>query len=136
MADDFKTQAAQQRLKVLAAAKARVAANISTYEANGDVDSAADELQAYSNLESEEQNLINSYNRYVASNTPRAARPMTDAEFTAMSPEQMMERPDAVDKIFSTSKYYTKDQWSDPKVVERMTAGVAEVQRRRREEGR
>ena len=130
---DFKQQAAEQRLKVLRAAKAQVAADLARYEADGDLDMAANEIQAFSNLESEEQNLINSYNRYVASNTPRAARPMTDAEFTAMSPEQMMEHPEAVDRLFSKSKYYSPDQWSDPKVVERMTAGVAEVQRRKRE---
>ena len=49
---DFKLQAAQQRFKVLAAAKQQVAANISRYEAENDLDSASDDIQAYSNLES------------------------------------------------------------------------------------
>jgi hypothetical protein len=111
MADqDFKAQAAQQRLKVLQAARQQVAANISRYEAEGDLDSAADEMQAYANLETEENNLISSYQRHVARNTPREPAAISDSEFLAMAPERMLDHPELVDRVFSKSKYYSPDQ--------------------------
>ena len=100
MADDFKTVAARQRLKVLAAAKQQVSANIARYEAEGDTDSAADEIQAYANLESEETNLVSSFQRYQAASAPRQQEPISDSEFLAMSPERMLEHPELVDRIF------------------------------------
>ena len=90
MAEDFKATAARQRLKILAAAKAQVSANIARYESEGDVDSASDEIQAYSNLEFEEQNLIGSFQRYQAASAPRQSEPISDSEFLAMSPERML----------------------------------------------
>jgi hypothetical protein len=36
-----------------------------------------------------------------------------------------------IDRIFSKSKYYTKNQWADPDVAARVQAGMSEVQRRR-----
>jgi hypothetical protein len=133
---DFKAQAAEQRLKVLRAARQQVAANIASYEANGDVDSAADEIQTFANLETEEQNLINSYRRYEAQNAPRQPGPISDNEFMAMSPENMLRHPETIDRIFSKSKYYSKDQWSDPEVAQRVRDGMAEIERRKRYEGR
>ena len=131
---DFKTEAARARLKVLSAAKMQLAANISRYEAEGDLDSASDEIQAYANLESEEQNLVNSYQRYQAASAPRQQEPISDSEFLAMSPERMLENPQLVDKIFSKSKYYSKDQWQDPEVASRVRAGLAEIEKRKRYE--
>jgi hypothetical protein len=133
MADDFKARAAEQRLKVLSAAKSQVAANIALYESNGDLDSAADELQAYANLETEENNLVSSYQRHVARNAPRDPGPISDTEFMAMSPERMLQHPETVDRIFSKSKYYSKDQWGDPEVAGRVRAGMAAVEQRKRE---
>src|SRR4051794_17604036 len=124
---DFKREAMNQRYKVLQAAKAQVAANISNYEASGDTDSAADEIQAYSNLESEEQNLVASYQRHLAPRPP--APPETEGEWRSKSPERMTEHD--VDKIFSRSKYYTRDQWSDPTVAEGVRRGLIEVQNRK-----
>jgi hypothetical protein len=132
---DFKLQAAQARLKVLAAAKAQVAANISRYESENDLESAADEVQVFSNLESEESNLISSFQRYQAASAPRQVEPISDSEFLAMSPERMLENPQLVDKIFSKSKYYSKDQWQDPEVASRVRAGLAEIEKRKRYEG-
>ena len=131
---DFKTEAARARLKVLSAAKQQVSANIARYESEGDLDSASDEIQAYANLESEEQNLVNSYQRYQAASAPRQSEPISDSEFLAMSPERMLENPQLVDKIFSKSKYYSKDQWQDPEVASRVRAGLAEIEKRKRYE--
>jgi hypothetical protein len=135
MADDFKTEAARARLKVLAAAKAQVAANISRYESENDVASASDELQAYANLETEEQNLVNAYQRYQAQSAPRQPEPISDSEFMAMSPERMLQHPELVDKIFSKSRYYTPDQWSQPAVADGVRRGLAEIERRKKIEG-
>lgn len=135
MADDFKLQAAQQRLKVLQAAKQQVAANISRYEAEGDLDSASDEIQAFSNLESEEQNLVNSYQRYQAASAPRQPEPISNSEFLAMSPERMLQHPELVDRVFSKSKYYTPGMWGEPEVRQRVNAGLAEIEKRKRYEG-
>lgn len=135
MADDFKTEAARQRLKVLAAAKAQVSANIARYESEGDMDSAADEIQAFSNLEAEEQNVVNSYQRYQAASAPRQPEAISDSEFMAMSPERMLSHPELVDKIFSKSRYYSPDQWSQPEVAAGVRRGLAEIERRKKYEG-
>lgn len=135
MTDDFKAKAAQQRLKVLQAARQQVAANISRYEAEGDLDSAADEIQAYANLETEEQNLVNSYQRYQAASAPRQPEPISDSEFLAMSPERMLQHPELVDRVFSKSKYYTPGQWSEPAVADGVRRGLAEIEKRKRYEG-
>lgn len=132
---DFKLQAAQARLKILAAAKAQVAANISRYEAENDLESAADEVQAFSNLESEESNLISSFERYQAASAPRQPEPISDSEFMAMSPERMLEHPELVDRIFSKSRLYTKGMWSEPEVADGVRRGLAEIERRKRYEG-
>ncbi len=131
---DFKLQAAQQRLKVLAAAKQQVAANISRYEAENDLDSASDEIQAYSNLEFEEQNLIGSFQRYQAASAPRQSEPISDSEFMAMSPERMLEHPELVDRIFQKSKLYTKGMWGEPEVADGVRRGLAEIEKRKRYE--
>jgi hypothetical protein len=136
MADDFKTQAARQRLKVLAAAKQQVAANISRYEAEGDTDSAADEIQAYANLESEETNLVSSFQRYQAQSAPRQQEPISDSEFMAMSPERMLQHPELVDRIFQKSKLYTKGMWGEPEVADGVRRGLAEIEKRKRYENR
>lgn len=132
---DFKTEAARQRLKVLAAAKMQVSANIARYESEGDLDSAQDEIQAFANLESEEQNLVNSYQRYQAASAPRQQEPISDSEFMAMSPERMLEHPELVDKVFRKSRYYTEGQWSDPSVADGVRRGLAEIERRKKYEG-
>lgn len=132
---DFKTEAARQRLKVLAAAKMQVSANIARYESEGDLDSAQDEIQAFANLESEEQNLVNSYQRYQAASAPRQSEPISDSEFLAMSPERMLEHPELVDKVFRKSRYYTEGQWSDPSVADGVRRGLAEIERRKKYEG-
>lgn len=133
--EDFKAQAAQQRLKVLQAARQQVAANISRYEAEGDLDSAADEIQAYANLENEERNLVNSYQRYQAQSAPRQPEPISDSEFLAMSPERMLQHPELVDKIFQKSKLYTKGMWGEPEVADGVRRGLAEIERRKKFEG-
>lgn len=135
MADDFKTQAARQRLKILAAAKQQVSANIARYEAEGDTDSAADEIQAYANLESEETNLVSSFQRYQAASAPRQSEPISDSEFMAMSPERMLQHPELVDRIFQKSKLYTPGQWSEPAVADGVRRGLAEIERRKKYEG-
>lgn len=89
-------------------------------------------MQAYANLETEENNLISSYQRHVARNRPREAAAISDSEFLAMAPERMLDHPELVDRVFSKSKYYSPDQWNDPEVAQRVRAGMAEVIARRR----
>ena len=135
MAEDFKAKAVEARLKILTAAKAQVSANYSRYEAEGDLDSAADEAQAYANLETEEQNLVNSYQRQVAQSMPRQPVQVSDSEFLAMSPERMLQHPELVDRIFQKSKLYTKGMWGEPEVADGVRRGLAESERRKRYEG-
>jgi hypothetical protein len=132
---DFKLQAAQQRLKVLAAAKQQVLANVSRYESENDLDSASDELQAFSNLEAEEQNLISAYQRYQQQSAPRQPEPISDSEFLAMSPEKMLQHPELVDRIFQKSKMWTKGMWGEPEVADGVRRGLAEIERRKKYEG-
>ena len=131
---DFKLQAAQARLKVLAAAKAQVSANIARYESENDLESAADEVQTFSNLESEESNLISSFQRYQAAGAPRQPEPISDSEFLAMSPERMLQHPELVDRIFQKSKLYTKGMWGEPEVADGVRRGLAEIEKRKRYE--
>ncbi len=128
---DFYDEAARQRYATLEAAKARVVANLEEYRAIGDEASAAEELQTLATLNDQQQSLRRLHQQYNAQRNP-PQQEMSDAEFVAMSPERMAQNPAAIDRIFSKSKYYTPNQWSDPEVAKRAQAGVAEVERRRR----
>jgi hypothetical protein len=62
---------------------------------------------------------------HIAATAPKAEDEMTDAEFQAMSPEKMAKHPEAVERIFSKSKYYSRDMWNDPVVQQRVREGQA-----------
>lgn len=131
---DFYEDAAMLRYRTLEAAKAQCQADLARYQAAGDEYAAAEELQTLATLNDQVTSLQRLHNQYRQQMNPPSQATMTDSEFMALSPERMAQHPEAIDRLFSKSKYYSPDQWSDPKVQGLVRAGMDEVQRRRRYE--
>lgn len=125
---DFFVEVAQQRAQELTADLAEMEAALLRARSEGDEHSARQLIQGIANGRAERRNLEVTYNEYVVSQAPRH-EVTSDAEFLARAPERMT--GEDIDRIFSKSKYYTKNQWADPDVAARVQAGMSEVQRRR-----
>ena len=122
MADDFLLSAAQQRLKVLQAARQRAIADLGEYETMGDEDSAGQEIQRIANLDAEATNLTNLAQRHAQSQQGPAA-PRPDAWRGKRTDE--MNYDDALAMIRDTSRYGKNLTHND------LQAGYSEVQRKR-----
>jgi hypothetical protein len=129
MSDDFYTRTLNAQIGNLRDARRTIMNEVERYKRMNDHEGAAEYAQDIANLDAQERAIVDLHNRHVAQNQPAA--PLTDAEFMALSPERMAQHPEAVDRIFSKSKYYDKNQWSDPNVQRLVREGVAEAQRRR-----
>jgi hypothetical protein len=125
MSDDFYTQSARQRLERINAERAAAQADLAAYRANADYDSAGQAIQQIANLDAEEANLGNLYNRYVASQQPRQPEYFTPEE-RAARPIEKMGWNDAVE-LARTSRYGKNIRSDDPAMI----AGWHEAQRRR-----
>lgn len=130
MAKDFYLEAAQEQFNELAADRADIDAGLLRCNANGDSHSAKELIQTRATINRQMRDLQAEYDAHVASQQPQQGPPMNDQEFMARSPERMT--GEDVDRIFSKSRYYSKDQWSDPEVARRVQAGMREVEARRK----
>jgi hypothetical protein len=125
MSNDFYSDAAAQRLRMLDAERAAHLADLAAHRANGDTESAATVVQALANAEAERGNLLNLYNAYVQSQQPPQPEQLTDAERFSRPWDKMT--PDDGLALAKTSKYGRDLNWNDPNV----RAGYAETQKRR-----
>jgi hypothetical protein len=123
--DDFYTNAASHRIRVLDAEKAAHLADLAAFRANGDTESAAGVVQALANAEAERANLIALHNQYVASQRPPQEPELTDSELHA-KPWNRMSPTEGL-RLAHTSKYGKGLDWSDKNVQ----AGYREVMARR-----
>jgi hypothetical protein len=130
MANDFYTEVARQRALELDADMAEINAGLARAKAEGDDHSARQLIQGLANARAERRNLEIEYQQYVASQQPRQPAPATDGEWM-MRPADKMTGED-VDRIFAKSKFYTPGMWSERETADRVNAGLAEVERRRR----
>ncbi len=124
---DFYEDAAKKRYAILEAAKARCIANLEEHRAIGNDMDAQEEIQTLATLNDQMASLQRLHQQYHEARNP-VRHEMTEKEWEAMSPEQMRHHPEAIDQIFAKSKYYTKDQWSDPEVARRVRAGLQQVE--------
>ncbi|WP_316200804.1 MULTISPECIES: hypothetical protein [unclassified Bradyrhizobium] len=131
MAEDFFIRAARKRALELDADIREIETGMMRARADDDELRAAELFDGLTAARDARVRLDREVDHYVRQNTPPQQQPMTDAEFMAMSPERMQQHPEALNRIFSKSKYYDKQMWSDPDVVRRVSDGVAEVERRR-----
>jgi hypothetical protein len=125
MSEDFYTASARQRLERINAERAAAQADLAAYRANADYDSAGQAIQQIANLDAEQANLGNLYNRYVASQQPRRPEFLTPEERQAR-PIEKMGWSDAVE-LARTSRYAKNIKSDDPN----MLAGYYEAQRRK-----
>jgi len=126
---DYYLERTTKQIEEADATLLEIQAGLARAKAEGN-DFAVDELlKGYAAARSQKRDLEMAANEHYQS-LNRAAVPMTDAEFMAMSPERMLQNPECLNKIFEKSKHYSKDMWADPEVQRRVQAGLAEVQRR------
>jgi hypothetical protein len=125
MADDFYAEAGQARLQEIAVERAEALASLERAKSMGDTTTAGSAVQTIANLDSEHSNLINLYNRYVASQTPPPQREPTLEERRA-KPIEAMDWSDIVE-MTRQSKYAKNIRPDDPNMI----AGWYEGQRRR-----
>ena len=126
---DYYLERTTKQIEEADATLLEIQAGLARAKAEGN-DFAVDELlKGYAAARSQKRDLEMAANEHYQS-LNRAAVPMTDAEFMAMSPKRMLQNPECLNKIFEKSKHYSKDMWSDPEVQRRVQAGLAEVQRR------
>lgn len=133
MSDDFTTEVARRRLKQIDAQLMQHQANYASHEAEGEVEGAVWEADQISGLLAQRQNVLNAYNQHQQARNAVPPK-MTEAEFQAMSPEQMARHPEAIEQVFAKSKYYSPQDAQDPEFQRRFYAGMEEVKRRRRVE--
>ena len=134
--NDFLFKSANSRLGIIDAAQRRLGADLAEAQQYGNTTEAGEIIQQMANLEAEKRNMQQLKDDYMRGQQPNDEE-VSEAEFMAMTPKQMKRHPQAgalVDRIFSKSKYYTPDQWSDPKVQKGVRDGLAEVDRRNAEE--
>jgi hypothetical protein len=136
MTSHFRKELAINQGKALKARLKRLEAEFAEYEDMGlsEDPGALNILEQITDIEAKGAALTRLWKQEEARNRPRAK--MTEAEFLSMSPEEMKRRADmgdceAIDRIFSKSKYYDKDQWSDPDVRQRVFDAVQEIQLRK-----
>jgi hypothetical protein len=125
----FEQEVAEHSLAQIRAQRAQAQAYFVQYQADGDINGAAEMASAIAELDDKAGSVTRLYQREVQSRQPRQAPAGTEAEFLARSPENMTGQD--VDRIFSKSKYYTPGQWAEPEVRARIIAGEQEVARRR-----
>jgi hypothetical protein len=119
-------QAMDQRLLKLNAERLRWQANLAEYRAEGNEEGIGVSLATLAEVNRHEKELRELADDHIASiNKANEREEMTDAEFLAMSPEKMAKHPEAVERIFSKSKYYSRDMWNDPVVQQRVREGQA-----------
>jgi hypothetical protein len=125
MSDDFYTASARQRLERIEAERAAARADLAAHKANSDYESAAYSIQQLANLDAEQSNLANLYNRHVASQQPRQREYLSPEERQAR-PIEKMDWSDAVE-LARTSRYGKHIKADDPGMIQ----GWHEAQRRR-----
>ena len=135
---DYYLEQLKHRVAEIDADLQQVNAGLAKAKVEGNDYAARELIQSYADIVAQRRNLEVAANEYARSIQPQEVQPLTDAEFMAMSPERMAQlasqgNTEAIDRIFSKSIHYTKDQWSDPEVQRRVRAGVNEVARRRSE---
>lgn len=131
MVDDFDNAAVRRTQLRFQAKQQQLLSDYNTHKANGDEFGADETIDRLNALEAEAAAFQRNQQRY--QQQPQQV-PLTDAEVQALSPERLSQHPEAIDRIFSKSKYYTPGQWSEPEIARRVKQGWDEVQRRRRDE--
>jgi hypothetical protein len=131
MAQDFFIEAAQAQAAEIDADIAEIDAGLARCRADGDDHSARRLIQGRAEANAKRRNLVAEYNAYVAANTPRQPEPLTEGEYLAMPADKMLQRPDAIAKLYATSRYYDPN---DAESNRRYQAGLVEVQRRKADE--
>jgi hypothetical protein len=129
---DFFMDVANKQVANIDAEVARVDAELMKCRVNNDPYEALDLIQQRANLRDSRRALLQEQSDYVAQFNRRAPE-LTDSEFLALSPERMLQHPEAVEKIFQKSKYYDRADGYDPnsEFSKRFSAGIEEVKRRR-----
>jgi hypothetical protein len=89
MSDDFNAAAGAKHMNVLIAARQRAVANLAAYGVENDVDSAASEIGAISELDKQIQNLAELAAREQARLTPRQPPPVSREVREARKPHEM-----------------------------------------------
>jgi hypothetical protein len=121
---DFYQYSAQRRMQMLGVERQSALADLATYQANGDADSAASTIQQIADIDAQARNLGALHQQYVASQTP---------QYDTASQEERDARPwdrmtwDDVVQMTRGSKYGKNIRHDDPWMV----AGYYEAQRRR-----
>jgi hypothetical protein len=123
MSDDFYLESGKARLQEIAVERADALASLERAKLQSDYDTAGQCVQQLANLDSEHNNLVGLYNRYVASQQPP---PQPSPEERKARTWDRMDWQDVVD-MTRTSKYARNIRPDDP----HMLAGYYEAQRRR-----
>ena len=124
-ADQDLYQAMDHRLHRINAERLRWQANLAEHRADGNEDGIGESLAHLAEVNRHESELRQLADDHIRASAPKEAETMTDAEFEAMSPEKMMKHPEAIERIFAKSKYYSRDMWNDPVVQARVREGQA-----------
>jgi hypothetical protein len=131
MANDFFLDAARRKQASINAEIARVDAELIAARAEDNDLDAGELVSQRASLRDLSRCVGQEISDYIAQHNQRAPE-LTDAEFMALSPERMMQHPEAVEAIFKKSKYYDpQNDPNDPGFRKRYMDGVQEVARRR-----
>jgi hypothetical protein len=106
MSEDFYLNAAAQRANEIAAERQAALADLAAHRANGDVQSAAQSVQALADLDAAQQRLQSLCNDYVAQQQGPRRPYVSDEQRQARQPNEM-DQQDLAD-IMNTSRYSGK----------------------------
>jgi len=123
MSDDFYIESGKSRLQEIAVECADALASLERAKLQSDFETAGQCVQQLANLDSEHNNLVGLYNRYVAANQPP---PPPTLEERRARPIHAMDWNDIVE-MTRQSKYARNIRHDDP----HMLAGYQEAMRRR-----
>jgi|ERR1700687_3432611 len=123
--NDFYLGAAEQRLRVLEAAKQRAVADLSEARACNDYEAAGVEIQTIASLDDQKASLIRLHQAHVQSQQQAQPVPQTAEEWRTKAVERMT--PDDGLQVARGSKYAKDLDWNDPNVRK----GYEEASRRR-----
>lgn len=119
--DDDLLGAAEQQMRTLQAARARIQADLAEARAYGDPAVIGQEIQALANVDQQVQALSNLADRHARSQNPPAPLPQTAEEWRVKS----------ADKMTWDDAYHVAAKSKHGVDMDAFKAGIAEVQRRR-----